>query len=316
MRPRRQADQQHSSVRIAETGHRFAPVLPIKIGPPLHTSHLAAIGPQTWTETAGSDLPVQNLKWITQHAFVPHNEKRMQAKGLKSPEVVLMVVAGLAVAILGPYSLYLLMPHAPRVSSGETKSAPPGIDLDISELDTLPDSLRDGAMLLLTAETPELPESIANLAVATGEEILRPVSEAVEETQPVLYWSAAFGEPPYTVSISDDKGLVIARAQGIQNTSWMMLMPLRRGGEYTWLITSPTAKLEQASFRVLDDGQATLWRAMLTAHKDSHLVIGLIAQQLGMLAIAEREYTELTQAFPDSTTAALLLNNITELRNR
>jgi hypothetical protein len=239
----------------------------------------------------------------------------MQAKGLKSPEVVLMMVAGLAVAILGPYSLYLMMPHAPRVSE-ETKSAPPGIDLDVSELDTLPDSLRGGAMLLLTVETPELPEAIANLAVASGEDILRPVSEAVEETQPVLYWSAAFGEPPYTVSITDDKGLVIARAQGIQNTSWMVLTPLRRGGEYTWLVASPTAKVEQASFRVLDDGQATLWRAMLAAHKDSHLVIGLVAQQLGMLSIAEREYTELTKSFPDSTTAALLLNNITELRNR
>ena len=227
-----------------------------------------------------------------------------------------MVVAGLAVAILGPYSLYLLMPHAPRVSSAETKSGQPGIDLDITDLDTLPDSLRDGAMLLLTTDTPELPESIANLAVATGEEVLRPVSEAIEETQPVLYWSAAFGEPPYTLSITDDKGMVIARAQGIQNTSWMVLMPLRRGGEYSWLLTSPTAKFQQASFRVLDDGQAMLWRAMLTAHKDSHLVIGLVAQQLGMLAIAEREYTELTKAFPDSSTAALLLNNITELRNR
>jgi hypothetical protein len=240
----------------------------------------------------------------------------MQAKGFRSPEVILMVVAGLAVAILGPYSLYLLMPHAPRVSSAETRSTTRDIDLDISDLDTLPDSLRDGAMLLLTAETPELPESIANLAVATGEDVLRPVSEAVQETQPVLYWSAAFGEPPYTVSITDDKGLVIARAQGIQNTSWMVLMPLRRGGEYTWLITSPTTTFEQASFRILDDGQATLWQAMQAAHKDSHLVIGLVAQQLGMLAIAEREYTELTKAFPDSTTAALLLNNITELRNR
>jgi hypothetical protein len=96
----------------------------------------------------------------------------------------------------------------------------------------------------------------------------------------------------------------------------MVLTPLRRGGEYTWLVTSPTARFEQASFRVLDDGQATLWQAILAAHKDSHLVIGLVAQQLGMLAIAEREYTELAKAFPDSTTAALLLNNITELRNR
>ena len=239
----------------------------------------------------------------------------MEAKGFRSPEVVLMVVAGVAVAILGPYARYQLSPHAPRVSTAETEFNPPGIDLDITELDTLPDSLRDGAMLLLTTETPEPPQAIANLPVASGENVLRPVSEAVEETQPVLYWSAAFGEPPYTISIADEHGQVIARAQGIQNTSWMVLTPLHRGGEYTWQVTV-SGTTEQASFRVLDDGQAMLWRAMLAAHRDSHLVVGLVAQELGMLAIAEREFTELTKSFPDSNTAALLLNNITDLRNR
>ena len=239
----------------------------------------------------------------------------MAGKGFWSPEVILMVVAGVAVAVLGPYTLYRVFPHAPTVSTGETQSGPPGVDLDVSDLDTLPDSLRDGAMLLLTTETPEPPDAIADLAVAGGANVLRPVSEAVEETQPVLYWSAAFGEPPYTVSVTDEHGQVIARAQGIQNTSWMVLTPLHRGGEYTWQVTVAGAT-EQASFRVLDDGQVMLWRAMLAAHRDSHLIVGLVAQQLGMLAIAEREYTELTKAYPDSNTAALLLNNVSDLRSR
>ena len=239
----------------------------------------------------------------------------MSGKGLRSPEVILMVVAGVAVAILGPYSLYLLFPHAPKVASQTAKSDSRGIDLDISELDTLPDSLRDGAMLLLTTETPQPPDAIVNLAVASGSDVLRPVSEAVEETQPVLSWSANFGAPPYTVSISDERNQVIARAQGIQNTSWMVFTPLRRGGEYTWQVSVAGAS-EQASFRVLDDGQAMLWRAMLAAHKDSHLVMGLVAQQLGLLAIAEQEYIALTKAYPDSDTAALLLNNVSELRNQ
>jgi hypothetical protein len=239
----------------------------------------------------------------------------MTAKAFRSPEVILMVVAGVAVAVLGPYTLYQLSPHVPRVSSNEAQSGPPGIDLDTTELDTLPDSLRDPAMLLLTTETPQPPDAIADLPVASGGNVLRPVSEAVEETQPVLYWSAALGEPPYTLSISDEHSQVIARAQGIQNTSWMVLIPLHRGGEYTWQITV-AGQTEQASFRVLDDGQVMLWRAMLAAHKDSHLVIGLVAQQLGMLAIAEREYTALTKAYPDSNTAALLLNNVTDLRSR
>ena len=108
---------------------------------------------------------------------------------------------------------------------------------------------------------------------------------------------------------------MISRAQGIQNTSWMVLTPLKRGGEYTWQVTV-TGATESASFRVLDDGQAMLWKSMLAAHKDSPLLIGLVAQQLGLLAIAEREYTSLTKAYPDSSTAALLLNNVSELRNR
>jgi len=225
-----------------------------------------------------------------------------------------MVLAGVAVAILGPYALYQAFPHPKATRTPDAQAVARGIDLDITELDALPDSLRQGAMKLLTADTAEPPEAIANLAVATGENVLRPVSEAVEETQPVLYWSAAFGVPPYTISIADERGLVISRAQGIQNTSWMVLTPLRRGGEYTWQVTV-TGATETASFRVLDDAQVMLWQAMLAAHKDSPLLIGLVAQQLGMLAIAEREYTALTKAYPDSSTAALLLNNVSELRN-
>ena len=225
-----------------------------------------------------------------------------------------MVLAGVAVAILGPYALYQAFPHPKATRTPDAQAVARGIDLDITELDALPDSLRQGAMKLLTADTAEPPEAIANLAVATGENVLRPVSEAVEETQPVLYWSAAFGVPPYTISIADERGLVISRAQGIQNTSWMVLTPLRRGGEYTWQVTV-TGATETASFRVLDDAQVMLWQAMLAAHKESPLLIGLVAQQLGMLAIAEREYTALTKAYPDSSTAALLLNNVSELRN-
>jgi len=94
-----------------------------------------------------------------------------------------------------------------------------------------------------------------------------------------------------------------------------VLTPMHPGGEYTWQV-SITGASEQASFRVLDDGQVMLWRAIQAAHKDSHLIIGLVAQQLGMLGIAEREYTELTKAFPESSTAALLLNNVSQLRSQ
>ncbi len=239
----------------------------------------------------------------------------MSGKGFRSPEVILMVVAGVAVAILGPYALYRVFPHAPTVVTKENQSGPPGVDLDSSELQTLPGALRDGAEVLLMAETPQAPDAIVNLPLATGDNVLRPVSEAVEESQPVLYWSAGFGEPPYTVAVSDDHGQVVARSQGIQNTSWMVPVPLRRGADYTWQV-SVTGVTEQASFRVLDDREVNVWKATQAAHKDSHLVIGVVAQQLGMLGIAEREYTALAKEYPESNTAALLLNNVTQLRDQ
>jgi hypothetical protein len=237
---------------------------------------------------------------------------------IRSPQVILMVTAGVAVAILGPYAVYNAFPH-PKVTA--TNAAVPadkrGIDLDVTELDALPDSLKSGAMLLLTTEVPEPPDTIADLPVATGSDLLRPVSEAVDETQPVLVWSSEFGHPPYSVSVMDERGQVIARVQGIQNTSWTVLTPLRRGATYTWQIAVAGAGAsESASFRVLDDGQATLWKATLAEQRDSHLLMGLVAQQLGMLSIAQREYTSLAKDHPESNTAAILLDNVSQLLDR
>src|SRR5512138_850870 len=100
---------------------------------------------------------MQNLQRFLQMDLVPHNEKRMPERptsaggigsAIRSPQVILMVLAGVAVAILGPYALYQAFPHPKAVRVQDPQTAARGIDLDISELDTLPDSLRDGAMLL------------------------------------------------------------------------------------------------------------------------------------------------------------------------
>src|SRR5205085_12221909 len=98
------------------------------------------------------------------------------SSAIRTPQVVLMVLAGVAVAILGPYALYQAFPHPKAVRVQYAQTAARGIDLDVSELDALPASLRNGAMLLLTADPAEPPDSIANLAAATGENVLRPAS--------------------------------------------------------------------------------------------------------------------------------------------
>lgn len=233
-----------------------------------------------------------------------------------------MVIAGLAVAIGGPYWMWHSMgPHSNLSGSSNpdsTDSQPVqhAVDaaLDISELDALPKSLHDGAMLLLTTDTPEHPDDIAGLPDPTNENLLTPVSEAVLETQPTLYWQPGFGDPPYTATIFLGNQIV-SRGQGLGNTSWTVSSPLARGGDFTWQLTSG-ATSARASFHVLDEGQARLWNGIKTEHAASHLVMGTVAQQLGMLGIAEREYNALAKEYPQSETAARLLSNVQDLRQR
>ena len=152
----------------------------------------------------------------------------------RSPLGVAMIVLGLAVITLGPYTLYRLGPLSNHDSESSQKSqsaqhAALDGSLDVSELDTLPQSLRDGALLLLTTDDPERPDSILDMPEPMGENLLNPVSEAVEETQPILYWQPAIGPPPYSITISSGNQVIVG-AQGIQNTSWMVPAPLVRGG--------------------------------------------------------------------------------------
>jgi len=232
-----------------------------------------------------------------------------------------MILAGLSVVILGPYLMWHNMgPHklsgaaAQEASDSEPEEIEIDPMIDVKELEKLPKSLHDGALALLTTDMPDYPDTIANLPEPTSDKLVSPVSEAVWDTQPTLFWQPSFGEPPYTVSVylSTQE---LARGQNLENTSWTLPMPLPRGNNYTWQLTSGEASA-RATFRVLDEEQSKLWTATKIAYGTSHLVMGTTAEQFGMLSPAEREYAALVKDLPDSETAARLLSNVRQLRAR
>jgi hypothetical protein len=240
----------------------------------------------------------------------------------RSPQAIFMVIAGLALAVLGPYLMWRNSgPHSKLsgTATQETADAQPGElavdpEIDVMELEGLPKSLHDGAMLLLTTDTPEHPDSIVNLSDPTSDDLLHPVTEAVFETQPTLYWQPGFGPPPYSVLVSLGTQLV-AHGEGLTNLTWTVPTPLPRGGSYTWQLMAEGVSA-RASFRILDDAQSKIWTAVQADHAKSHLAMGTVAQQLGMLGIAEREFTALVKDHPQSETAMRLLSNVQELRER
>jgi hypothetical protein len=80
-------------------------------------------------------------------------------------------------------------------------------------------------------------------------------------------------------------------------------------------VTAGNGEVETASFIVLDSNTAEEWQAIRRDFRDSHLVLGLVAEEFGMLTVAEREYTELIKAFPNAEAPARLLANVQALRD-
>ena len=65
----------------------------------------------------------------------------------------------------------------------------------------------------------------------------------------------------------------------------------------------------------MDDEAISQWQDVRREFKDSPLVLGLVAEDLGMLTVAEREYQALVKAFPNAEAPVRLLTNAQSLRD-
>jgi len=225
---------------------------------------------------------------------------------LLSPQTAIVVAALVAIAIIAPY--LALRPG----SSGEQTSITTGDPLDLSPLETLPEVLRNGARALTTSETPELPPVLETLPQPQGPDLQYPRLESVEGTQPILRWMA-FGSS-YNVAVLDAQGMTVAHMDGLTATEWQVPVALMPGAVYTWQV-SAEGRTESASFRILDEGQAGLIMAVRASHAGSHLALGAVAYQFGMLRDAEREFDALAREYPTSAKADRLLRTVRTLRN-
>jgi hypothetical protein len=79
-------------------------------------------------------------------------------------------------------------------------------------------------------------------------------------------------------------------------------------------ITSPRPPAPQAKFRVLDQTKANELENARRAHPSSHLTLGLLYADAGLLREAEQEFRQLQKANPNSELARNLLRQVQSLR--
>jgi Putative zinc-finger len=204
----------------------------------------------------------------------------------------------------------------------------------LSGLDHLPPASRQMVERALTSQTIERsqllseltrPEGISRGRGDRGEgfSVIEPVGEVTITDRPTFRWSPLDGATSYTVEIYDENLRQVAVSQPVAGYTWRVTQPLKRGRVYAWLVKSTkdgrvevSPPAQEARFRILDQARVDELSAARRDYGSSHLVLGLLYAQAGVLDEAEREFSALQRANPKSEIINGLLMRIRKMRGR
>jgi hypothetical protein len=156
-------------------------------------------------------------------------------------------------------------------------------------------------------------------------EVLQPLGEVVLDVRPLFRWQRLAGAISYSVSIYDMNLNHVMSSRALGATQWSPDQPLQRGRIYLWQvsaklsngesISSPRPPSAEARFRVLDQTKADELLQFQAAHPASHLALGILYAEAGLLEQGEHELGQLPKNDPDYDLAQKLLKSIQEMRN-
>ena len=159
----------------------------------------------------------------------------------------------------------------------------------------------------------------------SGFSVIGPDGSVLLTDRPTFRWSPLEGATGYVVEVYDDKYNPVATSPQLAAHEWAATRPLPRGKVYSWQvkavrdgqeITAPIPPAPQARFRVLDQTKANELERARRAYRSSHLTLGLLYAEAGLLQEAEQELRKLRKANPDSEVARRLLRQVQALRRR
>jgi hypothetical protein len=149
--------------------------------------------------------------------------------------------------------------------------------------------------------------------------VIGPVRMVTLSDRPTFRWSQLDGATAYVVEIYDEEFDLVATSPQITDNRWRAPQSLKRGRTYAWQVKAvkdgqelftPQPPAPQAKFRILDEARAKELARARRAFASSHLTMGLLYAQAGLLDEAEREFRELQRANPDSAVAGRLLKRV------
>src|SRR5215213_675551 len=150
-------------------------------------------------------------------------------------------------------------------------------------------------------------------------QLIGPVGQVVRTEKPTFCWRALAGAQSYTVSVTDADLNEVATSPRLNTTQWQISKPLKEGGIYSWQvtalkegvrITSPVLPAPQAKFKVMDRATTEMLQQAQRAYPSSHLTLGVLYAEAGLLDEAERELRLLVRENPRVALAQKLLRQV------
>ncbi|MDQ3063979.1 MAG: hypothetical protein M3R14_14130, partial [Acidobacteriota bacterium] len=150
--------------------------------------------------------------------------------------------------------------------------------------------------------------------------LVSPIGKVIRDNQPILRWKPLKDADGYKAAIVDDKFRVIEESGKLNSTEWKPSKPLPRGVNYSWQVTatkadgtetvSPAPPAPQARFRVLEQTTLDDLNKLEKQAAKSHLALGVLYAQSGLIDEARREFEILVRENPRSALARKLLASV------
>ncbi|HKV33636.1 MAG TPA: hypothetical protein VJP89_04930 [Pyrinomonadaceae bacterium] len=153
--------------------------------------------------------------------------------------------------------------------------------------------------------------------------LIGPLGHVVRSEQPTFRWRELAGAQSYVVSVTDADLNEVATSPPLNTIEWRISKPLKEGGVYSWQvtalkdgvrITSPVLPAPQAKFKVLDRATSEILKQAQNTYPDSHLTLGVLYAEAGLLDEAEQELRTLIRNNPRARIALKLLQNVRAMR--
>jgi hypothetical protein len=154
---------------------------------------------------------------------------------------------------------------------------------------------------------------------ADGFRLLGPVGRVVEMDRPPFRWQPLKDAASYKVGVYNENFQLVVESPEIKTTVWTPTAGLPRGRIYQWQVTaildgnevvSPKRPAPDAKFKIVDATHANEIQQARRSAGNSHLLMGIVYADAGMIAEAQREFQALLQKNPNSAIVKKLLAKV------